>query len=118
MTTPKLLIPELLALQSAPEVTINDAFRRIDALMSMGVLTMQTDAAPPTGPLDGDMHVVGAAASGEWTGHEGEIAYFSVATWKFVVPQDGVLVWSIPGAILYVYQTTTSPAGWTALFAL
>lgn len=119
MTTFNLQIPELLPLQASPDVTVNRALRRIDAILSLGVLTMQTLTAPPGSPAEGDMHVVGSPATGAWSGFEDYIAYYSNGQWEFVSYIEGLLVWSIPDTTLFVYTYAFVSAGaWTALFVL
>lgn len=114
MTTFNLGIPELLPLQSSPDVTVNQALRKIDAILSYGVLTMQTLSAPPASPANGDMHVVGPSATGDWTGWEDTVAYYVNGVWEFVFPTEGYLVWSIPNTTLFVYTAGV----WTSLFVL
>lgn len=116
MTTPNLDIPELLPAQSLPEATINDALRRIDALLSLGVETFKTLTAPPGSPAEGDMHVVDSPATGAWAGHEDEIAYRAFATWEFIQPAEGVMIWKYP--TLYIYTLAASPSGWTAMITI
>lgn len=116
MTTPNLGIPELLPLQALPDATVNDALRRIDALLSIGVLTFKTLTAPPGSPAEGDMHVIDSPATGAWSGHEDEIAYYAFGEWEFITPGEGVMVWLFP--TMYVYTVAVSPGGWTALISI
>lgn len=119
MTTFNLEIPELLPLQASPEVTVNRALRRIDAILSCGVLTMETLTAPPGSPSEGDMHVVGSPATGDWTDFDGYVAYYSNGQWEFVPYQEGLIVWSVPDTTLFVWTSAFVSAGeWTALFVL
>lgn len=118
MTTPKVEIPELLPVQDEPEATVNSALRRIDAIVSLGVISYRTLTNPPGGSGEGDMHVVATPGGGLWAGHDDAIAYLAFGQWQFIAPFEGLMVWSIPDSELCVYTLQVSPSGWTTLFAL
>ncbi len=120
MTTFNLEIPELEPLQSSPHIPINAALRRIDALLSLGVLTFQTLNSPPGSPAEGDKHIVGAAPSGGWSAFDPDMfVYYANGVWEGVYPVEGLLVWSIPDTTLYVYSYEITSAGaWEPLFVL
>lgn len=48
---------------------------------------------PPGSPTGGDRYMLGAAPTGDWSGHAYQIAEWSGATWVFTVPEDGTTVW-------------------------
>lgn len=77
--------------QAQKEVTINEAFVTIDALLGGGVIDRDI-STPPASPIEGDAYIVGAAATDAWVGHEGDIAYYSNG-WRFVSPNEGVTLW-------------------------
>lgn len=61
-------------------------------------------AAPPGGPARADRYVVDAGASGVWTGHETEIAWFEGPLWRFDIPEDGWLIFNRGDSQLYVFD--------------
>jgi hypothetical protein len=94
MTTPRLALPELAESQAAKEATHNAALGRLDALVGPAVESLaETD--PPGSPAEGDLYVPAATATGDWTGHEDEIAHYLNAAWSFYTPWDGLTVWSV-----------------------
>ena len=46
--------------------------------------------APPAVPVVGNCHFVGAAPSGDWSGHAGKLAAFTSGGWRFLAPTDGM----------------------------
>lgn len=86
--TPRHDLPLLFAGQSQKEGFVNEALARIDALLH-GAVEAQM-AAPPIAPTEGQSWLVAAGASGDWTGHDGEIAAFESGNWLFFVPQNGM----------------------------
>lgn len=60
--------------------------------------------APPGGESEGDRYIVGPSATGDWSGHDGEIAWMDdSATWHFDAPVAGWLTWVIDEAEAYKY---------------
>lgn len=51
------------------------------------VLGKLTD--PPGSPTEGDRHIVLATATGDWAGHEDDIAEWNGASWVFTPPNEG-----------------------------
>ncbi|GLK67914.1 DUF2793 domain-containing protein [Hansschlegelia plantiphila] len=81
-------------------VTVNESFRRLDALVQLGVLD-RTLTAPPATPAEGDRHIVAPGAAGAWSGHDGELAAFLDGVWVFVEPKPGWLAYvAAEGALL------------------
>jgi len=77
--------------QAQKEITINQAFTRIDALMNTGAKSRST-ATPPASPASGDLYIVANSPTGDWVGQAGKIAYFD-AIWKFITPNEGISLW-------------------------
>lgn len=50
------------------------------------------DTAPPGSPADGDTYLVGASATGDWAGQDGNIAQY-YGGWKFIAPKTGATFW-------------------------
>jgi len=81
--------------QAQKEVTINEAFTCIDALMNTGAINIIS--TPPGLPAQGDLYIVGASPTGAWTGQANAMAYYD-QVWRFVTPKAGMQ--------LYVQQPT------------
>ncbi len=45
---------------------------------------------PPGSPSEGDVYIVTATATGDWTGQEGDFAIYLDSEWKFVTPDEGM----------------------------
>lgn len=111
--TPNLNLDELASAQSQPEVPVNAALRKLDALVQMSVLSIAN--APPGSPADGDRHIVGAAPTGAYALHAEAIAYFVAGTfneWRFLTPKAGWLAY-VEALDKYYYFPAGSPAAWT-----
>jgi len=46
--------------------------------------------APPGSPSAGDRYIVGASATGDWAGHDYDIAEYDGSAWSFVVDVEGL----------------------------
>jgi hypothetical protein len=62
----------------------------IDALLLISVKSATT-YTPPGSPAAGDRYIVGASATGAWTGKDGRIAQWDSVTsaWLFYTPKQG-----------------------------
>ena len=51
--------------------------------------------SPPGSPADGDAYIVGASATGDWSGQDNKIAYYDAdaTAWKFATPAEGWRAW-------------------------
>ncbi len=90
-TTPALNLPLIAEDQAQKHVTHNEALEALDALVQATVASRAT-AAPPATPNEGDAWIVATSASGDWAGHDGEIASFRGGGWLFHAPRKGWLV--------------------------
>lgn len=111
--TPNLNLDEIAAAQSEPEVPINSALRKLDALVQMSVLSIAN--APPGSPADGDRHIVGTAPTGTFAAHDNAIAFWVAGTfneWRFETPKVGWLAY-VEALDKYYYFPAGSPAAWT-----
>ncbi len=98
--TPNLSLPEIAAAQAQKHVTHNEALRLLDAAVQPSVLDRDL-TSPPAGAADGDRHIVGAGATGDWAGHDGEIAFAADGGWRFLVPREGWIAFAADeGALL------------------
>ncbi len=50
-------------------------------------------ATPPGSPTTGDRYLVIATATGDWVGHEDDIAEWDGSVWAFTTPNKGFAVW-------------------------
>lgn len=100
--SPHLGLGYLAPAQAQKHVTVNEALRRLDALVQLGVLD-RTLAAPPPGAAEGDRHIVGPAATGAWAGHDGEIAALLDGVWTFIAPKPGWLAYVAAEAEIVVF---------------
>lgn len=111
MSTPKIGLPELIAAQSSPEVTVNQSLRILDQMMSLSVLDITN--TPAVSPADGDAYIVGTSPTGAWTGHAKSIAFWVAGTfnqWRFVVPFEGLLAYVKSGPKYYYFSSGST---WT-----
>lgn len=116
-------LPFLDAAQAQKHVTMNEALARLDMAAAARVETMAL-ASPPAAPVDGEAHLVPAAATGDWVGQDGNVAVFLNGGWDFIAPWAGWRLWveSVSGFAIYdgadwqVMSQPTSPGG--ALTAL
>ncbi|GLK56306.1 hypothetical protein JOD31_002342 [Methylopila capsulata] len=100
--SPHLGLGYLAPSQAQKHVTVNEAFRRLDALVQLGVLDRDR-AAPPSAPAEGERHIVGAGATGAWATRDGQIAAFLDGAWTFVEPKPGWLAYDAATMELVVW---------------
>lgn len=106
-TTSKLQLPILAADQAQKHVTHNEALLHLDALVQAAVIDRDL-SAPPATPAAGDAYIVAAAASGDWSGKEGQLAVWRDNAWYFHQPREGWRVWVQDEDVLLVFDG----AGW------
>lgn len=105
--TPRFTLPLLFAGQAQKELTVNEACARIDALLHPAIEGTADD--PPGSPADGECWLTGAAPTGAWDGHPGELACWQSASWIFTVPRDGMRLLDRATGQVTLYR-----GGWTA----
>jgi len=88
--------------QAGGEITVNDAFNRLDAAVLLTVKDRDL-TAPPGGEADGDRYLVATGATGAWSGHDGEIAAY-YAGWVFFTVLEGWRMWVDDENVLLVYD--------------
>ena len=63
-------------------------------------------STPPTSPSVGDRYIVASSATGDWSGHDDEIAQWNGSSWDFTEPLEGMFVFVEDEDELYYYTTT------------
>ena len=101
-TTTNMAITLLEASQAQKEVTVNEAFVRIDAILNNGAIDKDL-STPPTSPLEGDIYIVANSAIGDWVGQDNNIAYFE-QLWRFITPNEGITLWISDEDKLYSFD--------------
>lgn len=101
-TTPHLGITLVEQAQAQKEVTVNQAFARIDAILNSGAKSRSV-ATPPGSPAAGDLYIVAALATGDWTGQAGKLTYFD-GIWRFITPIEGMTLWVNDENLIYSYD--------------
>lgn len=92
--------------QSQKEVTVNQAFVRLDAVLNNGAKSKAV-STPPGSPAQGDLYIVGASPTGDWSGQAGMLAYYD-QLWRFIAPNEGMSLWVNDEDLFYSYNGT----GW------
>ncbi len=110
--TPNLVLPYLAANQSQKHVTVNEALRRLDALVQITVQSAAL-AAPSGSPTEGQRWILPAAPTGAWAGHAGQIAAWQDGAWAFHAPLDGWTAVDVSTDTLLLYNAGTGI--WTGL---
>jgi hypothetical protein len=103
-TTPHLGLTLIEQSQAQKEVTMNMALMRIDALLNSGAMDKDL-STPPASPVDGDVYLVADGATGDWEGHEDEVAYFE-QVWRFITPNSGLMLWVADEGAFYLFDGT------------
>ncbi len=109
-------MPLLDAAQAQKHVTINEALVRADVLAAR-LIQARDLTTPPVTPTDGQAWIVATGATGDWAGHDTEIAAFLNGGWVFLTPWAGAAFWvaaeatqvSWVGGAWVAGQTAASP---------
>jgi hypothetical protein len=105
--TARLGLPLLAAAQAQKHVTVNAALTRLDALTAHAALTRGLTAPPPDA-AEGDLHMVGAGAAGDWAGMDGRLAFFDAGGWSFGDAGAGRRLWIVEEGVELLHDG----AGW------
>ena len=109
----RLALPLMWTGQAQKELWHNEALTLLD-IAAMPAAVDLSVTTPPADPVEGDCWIVGADATGAWTGRAGQLAGWTAGGWRFVDPPNGARVWIIAAAAWA--QRGTS--GWTILAPL
>ena len=102
-----LSMPYIEPSQAQKHVTHNEALRVLDVLTQLTVLD-RTVTAPPVTPEIGDCYIVGSSGTGDWAGHDNDIAVFEDSYWRFETPKTGWRGWVVSEGAEVVFDGT----GW------
>src|SRR5690606_28487630 len=98
-----LALPFVEAAQAQKHVTVNEAIRKLDALLHLSVLT-RTLSSPPEEPGEVARYIVGAGAGDAWSGHEGEVAALIDGAWTFFTPRAGWRAFDEEAGVLLLHD--------------
>ncbi|MEM6856811.1 MAG: DUF2793 domain-containing protein [Pseudomonadota bacterium] len=87
-TTANISLPLLFSGQAQKEFFLNQALATLDAVIVWSV--EDTLDTPPTNTQEGHCYLVASNATGEWEGHDDQIAARIGGAWHFVPPVDGM----------------------------
>ncbi|MEO1749940.1 MAG: DUF2793 domain-containing protein, partial [Pseudomonadota bacterium] len=92
--TENLQLPYIMANQAQKHITHNEALRMIDALVSVAIEQVDLEE-PPSSPGTGARYLVANSATGDWSGHDLEIAAWQDGAWMFYAPLAGWVVYAL-----------------------
>jgi hypothetical protein len=102
--TARLNLPYIAPLQAQKQVTYNQAMAALDQLVQPAVIS-RTTSSPPGSPDEGDTYVVGASATGAWSGKDGKFACWLSGAWSYRTPAEGWLAYVADTSELAVYHS-------------
>jgi hypothetical protein len=110
--SPRLALSYVMPSQAQKHVTVNESFRRLDALAQLSV-SSRTETAEPASPAEGEAYILPAAASGDaWSGFaEDDVAAFQDGAWARIAPFEGLRAWVSDSDEFVVFDG----AGWTEI---
>jgi hypothetical protein len=85
-----LALPYIQSSQAQKHITHNEALRLLDVLVQM-VVEDRDLSAPPVAPDLGACYIIASGATGDWAGHDAEIAVREDGYWRFIEPKSGWL---------------------------
>lgn len=66
----------------------------------------RTQTDPPASPSQGDRYLIPSGATGDWSGHDGQIAEWDGSQWTYTTPNKGFAVFVEDEARLLIYDGT------------
>lgn len=91
--TARFALPFILPGQAQKELFHNEALTQLD-MIAQAAVEEGPLAVPPATPAIGQCWIVGPGATGDWNGHEGELAGWTAGGWRFVSAQPGMAAWN------------------------
>lgn len=113
--SPRLSLPFILPQQAQKHVTVNEAVRRLDALVQLSVASRTVTAQPGT-PAEGASYVLPSGKTGAAWGSmaTGAIAAFQDGAWTEIAPKEGFGAWVEDTNTIVFYDG----AAWSGLSAV
>ena len=102
--TTNLKMPLLIPNQSGKEITHNEALIIIDNILQNGVIDKDL-TTPPSNPNTNDIYIVGASATGAWSGKDNQLAFYDNG-WRFIEAREGFTFWVNDENKLYSFDGT------------
>ena len=99
-----LKLPLIAAAQAQKHVTVNEALARIDAALQM--IAVSRSISSPPASIEGEVYLVGASATGDWTNNDGALAFAVGGGWEFILPHAGWKLWIADEAKWVAYNGT------------
>ncbi len=92
--SPRLGLDYVMGAQAQKHVTVNETFRKLDALVQLSVKSRAAVSEPDT-PEEGNLYIVPDGASGSWWSlmAENSLAFFRDGEWTEMAPREGWLAW-------------------------
>lgn len=89
--------------QASAHISVNETLDIVETICSLKIVDRTSTTPPGTPPTDGSVYIVAATATGDWAGHEDEIAYYRNAAWLFIVPKAGMCGFCVAEDLLLYY---------------
>lgn len=112
MTTANLELPEFGSAGTPDGPTISEGNRALDAVVQLSVIS-DVLTTPPASPVQGDRYIPAVGSTGDWLGHDLQVAYYSQYGWRFRSPRNGWFAWLENEEILIWFDE--SLPGWREL---
>jgi len=105
-TTAQLDVEELVDGQNQAEIDVNEGFQAFDAVIQLAVIDRDL-TAPPGSPVTGDRYIVATGGTGDWLGHDGDLAVWLNLAWRFFEIKEGWMVWIEDENLLLLWDGAT-----------
>lgn len=109
-TSPVLSLPLIQPAQAQKHVTHNEALVQLEPLVMPAAISRAL-SVPPVDPAPGDRYLVGAGATGAWSGQGGALATWDGTAWRLAAPAPGWQVYVLDEGHALVHDGT----GWGPL---
>jgi len=70
---------------------------------------------PPSSPSNGDRYIVASGATGDWSGHDGEIAWYENGVWYFILKKEGMITYVKDENLFYRCNGSAWTYAWSVL---
>ncbi|MEX6632524.1 DUF2793 domain-containing protein [Hyphococcus lacteus] len=109
--SPRLSLSYVQPNQAQKHVTVNETFRRLDALTQMTVRSRMV-SVQPVSPNDGDFYILPIATGDAWDLYDvGDLVGFQDGAWMRIIPVEGMRAWVADEDVFVIFDGTA----WNAL---